>query len=225
MADPAPYSAAYRQLLSIEPIDDGLWDEIQRIQAEAYHQIQPESTDTLRSKWLATPEACFVARRGAGGPVLAYLLAHRWDEEAPPKLHQPIAAQQAAKGRRLFLHDLAVSRCGTGQGLGRCMVEHLFAVARKLEIDAIRLVAIQGSVPFWRKRGFEPLAGARAGSSYGADATPMQRLLAGEAARWWSEPLRPGRVAVRHVRCRPVIATRRPAPSPRTPRAYPCHAL
>ena len=168
-------------LLSIDPIDDTLWAGIQHVQAEVYHQIEPESTDTLRSKWLASPGCCFAARARQGhhqthGPVLAYLLAHAWDSETPPKLYQPIAPG-AGKGRYLFLHDLAVSKRAAGLGLGRQMVERLLAVARKQDFAQIRLVAVQGSVPFWRKMGFAPVPGQQASASYGRDATVMRRPL------------------------------------------------
>lgn len=176
-------------LLSIDPIDDTLWAGIQHVQAEVYHQIEPESTDTLRSKWLASPDCCFAARTRQGGqarhqahgPVLAYLLAHAWDSETPPKLYQPVAPG-AGKGRYLFLHDLAVSKRAAGLGLGRQMVERLLGVARKLDFAQVRLVAVQGSVPFWRKMGFEAVPGQQASASYGADATVMRRLLKAPAA-------------------------------------------
>ena len=167
-------------LLSIDPIDDTLWADIQRVQAEVYHQFEPENQATLRSKWLASPDCCFVARTRQNDParpgVLAYLLAHAWHSDTPPKLYQPIAPG-AGTGHHLFLHDLAVSRRAAGLGLGRQMVERLLAVARKLDFVQVRLVAVQGSVPFWRKMGFEPVPGQQAGASYGADATLMRRLL------------------------------------------------
>lgn len=159
--------------LFIEPIHDALWPDIQRVQAEVYHQVEPESTETLRSKWLASPASCFVARKGEA--VLAYLLAHGWDSELPPKLYQPIAP--ATQGRFLFLHDLAVSHRAGGLGLGRRMVERLLAVARQRRFGQIRLVAVQGSVPFWQKMGFQPVPGVQPSRSYGGDATLMQRTL------------------------------------------------
>lgn len=167
-------------LLSIGPVDDTLWPGIQHVQAEVYHQIEPESTAVLRSKWLASPDCCFVARAREGNPgrnpVMAYLLAHAWNRDTPPKLYQPVAPEDG-KGNQLFLHDLAVSRRAAGLGLGRKMFESLLAVARKRNFSQILLVAVQGSVPFWRKMGFEPVPGQQAGASYGADATLMRRLL------------------------------------------------
>jgi GNAT superfamily N-acetyltransferase len=158
---------------SIDPIDDSLWPDIQRLQAEVYHQVEPENTETLRSKWLASPASCFVARQGEA--VLAYLLAHGWDSEAPPKLFQPI--EPATEGRFLFLHDLAVSTRASGLGVGRKMVDRLLAVARQRRFSQIRLVAVQGSVPFWQKMGFEPVPGVRPSRSYGDDATLMQHTV------------------------------------------------
>lgn len=160
--------------MSIQSIVPSMWDDIVRVQAEVYHQIEPESMQTLQAKWINTPSCCLAWV--AGGHVQAYLLAHRWHSKTAPKLHEPLPRN--THGPYVFLHDLAVSRRLAGQGVGARLVDHLLSEVRQSHGDCeqIRLVAIQGSVPFWQKRGFTVESRLPNGGSYGDDATLMRRL-------------------------------------------------
>jgi len=159
--------------MAIVGIDESMWDGILRLQSEVYHQIEPESLATLKSKWTSTPSCCFVYR--SEGKVLAYLLAHAWDSQVPPKLFQPLPS--TTHGRYLFLHDLSVSRQLSGFGVGTKMVNHLLDVAKAEGFEEISLVAIQNSVPFWSRMGFQVVANQKACSSYGGNASVMRRVL------------------------------------------------
>ena len=71
-----------------------------------------------------------------------------------------------------------------GQGIGTQFVDKVVQTAVRLGFREIYLVAVQGSVPFWRKMGFEVLddysevgASAESLASYGADARLMCRRL------------------------------------------------
>lgn len=160
--------------LTIEPIKETMWSGIARVQSEVYLDVEPESTDILRNKWLHTPACCFAMSKN--GEVLAYLLAHAWDSVYPPKLHQPLP--DVSQGQGLFLHDIAVSRKLSGVGAGSQLVKQLLATADKLGYRHIRLVAVQGSGAFWKKLGFEAVPGLKASACYGSDATVMQQTLA-----------------------------------------------
>jgi len=107
--------------------------------------------------------------------VRAYLLAHAWDSEVPPKLFQPLP--NTTHGQYLFLHDLSVTKQLSGSGVGTKMVNHLLDVAKAEGFEEIHLVAIQNSVPFWSKMGFQVVANQKACSSYGGNATVMHRVL------------------------------------------------
>lgn len=170
---PLPVEARVTSL-TIEPIEETMWSGIQRVQSEVYLDVEPESTEILRSKWLHSPACCFAMRKG--DEVLAYLLAHAWDSIHPPKLHQPLPAE--SQGQGLFLHDIAVSRKLTGVGAGTQLVKQLLETAGKLGYRHIRLVAVQGSSAFWKKLGFEAVPGLKASACYGSDATVMQQTLA-----------------------------------------------
>jgi len=159
--------------MAIESIEESMWDEILRLQSEVYHQIEPESLETLKSKWISTPSCCFVYQ--SEGEVMAYLLAHAWDSQTPPKLFQPLPS--TTHGKYLFLHDLSVAKQLSGLGVGTKMVNHLLDVAKAEGFGEIRLVAIQNSVPFWSRMGFQVVANQKACSSYGENATVMRRVL------------------------------------------------
>ncbi len=159
--------------MAIQPIEEADWDAIVQLQSEVYHQIEPESRQTLRSKWLNSPHCCFVFR--LRGEVQAYLLAHAWPQDNPPKLYQDLAAQ--GTGRNLFLHDLAVSPVLSGKGVGKRMVCYLLERASRADFRQVLLVAVQDSVPFWSGLGFSVCAKQQASPEYGVSARVMRLKL------------------------------------------------
>jgi ribosomal protein S18 acetylase RimI-like enzyme len=159
--------------MSIKLIDDSSWSGIVAVQAQAYSEIEPESLEVLRSKWLRSPESCFVYEKA--GKVVGYLLAHLWNSETPPKLYQTLPVGTA--GSILFLHDLAIAREAAGEGIGKKMVLHLLDTAKVLGIEQIRLVSVQDSVAFWQKYGFSPIVHQDLCSSYGEYAQLMSRRM------------------------------------------------
>nr|WP_067290378.1 GNAT family N-acetyltransferase [Marinobacterium profundum] len=155
--------------MPIKKINEDIWSEILKVQAEAYSQIEPESLEVLKSKWLRSPESCFVYEKS--GEVVGYLLAHSWNSEVPPKLFKTLPV--GTEGTVLFLHDLAISSAGEGDGLGRKMVAHLLKIAKGSGFQQVRLVSVQDSVEFWKKQGFAATANHELCSSYGEDAQLM----------------------------------------------------
>jgi len=69
--------------MSISTIKENFWEDIIKIQKEAYTEISPEDVNILKSKWLSSPKTCAVYLN-CENMVLAYLLAHPWASEAPP---------------------------------------------------------------------------------------------------------------------------------------------
>ncbi|WP_076543114.1 GNAT family N-acetyltransferase [Shewanella sp. UCD-KL21] len=188
--------------MSIIPITERLWPAIYDLQCQVYSEIEPETMEVLRSKWLHSPHACFAycsnqtenadSPLSSSAPIQAYLLAHELAGAEAPKLHQPLSSTHtAASGSkskqgsaiRLFLHDLAVSKDVKGMGVGKLMVAHLIALATAKGYKEVLLIAIQGSVPFWQKQGFEldlevsELQAAAIEASYGAGAKAMRKKL------------------------------------------------
>src|SRR5690606_243767 len=114
--------------MPIGPISEVTWSEIVAVQAEAYSEIEPESLEVLKSKWLRSPECCFVYKKS--GRVVGYLLAHSWNSEMPPKLYRPLPT--GTEGTILFLHDLAILRSAAGQGVGKELAEHFRSEERRV---------------------------------------------------------------------------------------------
>lgn len=158
---------------AITEINEDSWSEILRIQAEVYIDIEPESLATLRSKWLNSPQCCWLF--SSNNEVCAYLLAHAWHSDSPPKLYQ--SAPALPNGDILFIHDLAVSKTKTGKGIGHMMVTHLLNSARTRNFRKVLLVAVQNSVPFWQKLGFELDPENKANTSYGDEARVLHLFL------------------------------------------------
>ncbi|MGS0740604.1 GNAT family N-acetyltransferase [Glaciimonas sp. GG7] len=55
----------------------------------------------------------------------------------------------------LYLHDLAVTPRLRGQCAGQALVTRALAYARSVGLSWSALVAVQGSLPFWAKFGYE----------------------------------------------------------------------
>ncbi|WNJ97851.1 GNAT family N-acetyltransferase [Vibrio ruber] len=157
--------------MSIKPT----WPGILKVQSEVYWQVEPETLEVLQSKWLRTPECCFVYQHEE--TVLGYLLAHAWIQETPPKLFKPLPEESDVSDSFLFIHDLAVSEQAAGKGIGSMLVSHLITIAERMKFDEIRLVSVQDSVIFWRHMGFREVQNQHISSTYGEDATMMRYVL------------------------------------------------
>lgn len=159
--------------MSIKPIDEMSWSGIAKVQSAAYSQVAPEALDVLTSKWLRSPECCFVYEKAE--KIVGYLIAHSWDREAPPKLFQTLPT--GTEGEILFLHDLAVSKDASSKGIGRYMVTHLLRKAEELGFREIRLVSVQASFDFWQKQGFSPTKNQGVCAGYGEGAQMMSQAI------------------------------------------------
>ncbi len=151
------------------------------VQAQCYEPQFLESAQAFEAKLKAVQahDTCWIATAGDGQP-LAYVLSLPACADSLPALDAS-SAELPVQPHLLYLHDLAVARRaldGTGGpagGLDR-------ATCQQLGLRQLGLVAVQGSVPFWRRHGFEPLshlpkALAQKLASFGAEACFMQRVL------------------------------------------------
>jgi predicted N-acetyltransferase YhbS len=59
-------------MMRLRPLEDTHAPHVLRIQRECYREIVPESLPSLRAKWRASPDTCFVAEAAAG--VVGYLI-------------------------------------------------------------------------------------------------------------------------------------------------------
>jgi len=154
--------------MSINLITENSWIDILKIQEEAYVEIEPEDVNILKSKWLSSPRTCAMYKEGNN--ISAYLLAHPWPREIPPKLHEecPITASL-----NLYLHDLALARESRGKGIANKLVKNLIDIAKAQGFNKILLVSVQNSGGFWSKFGFLNKPNAVICPSYGKNAQLM----------------------------------------------------
>lgn len=160
--------------MKITEIAEDHWRGILEIQDEAYHEVDPEELDVLKSKQSVSPETCFVCVSDQGD-TLGYLLAHPWNGSKPPKLYEPMFDTENSDS--LYLHDMAVSPHSKGQGIGRSMMAKLIEVAELKGVKRITLVAIQGADSFWSLQGFKAISGANICSSYGDHVVLMEKII------------------------------------------------
>lgn len=141
--------------------------------AERVHPDFPEDEAVFAERLALYPAGChvFATEAGIGG----YLIFHPWHGEAPPALNTCLGALPRPASA-YYLHDLAILPGLRKAGAGGAALSMLLAHAARMGLGTVRLVAVGGSAPFWRRHGFLPvgapeLAGKLA--SYGADAQLM----------------------------------------------------
>ncbi len=155
--------------MSIRLISENSWDRILKIQEEAYTELTPEDANILKSKWLSAPKTCAVYLNH-DNKILAYLLAHPWASETPPKLHEDSPITNSSN---LYLHDLALANEARGKGIAKELVKNLIDNAKIQGYSKILLVAVQNSTEFWAKFGFLDIPNVVICPSYGNSAKLM----------------------------------------------------
>ncbi|PPC77183.1 GNAT family N-acetyltransferase [Pokkaliibacter plantistimulans] len=150
-----------------------------RVQADCYQNVEPEDLVVLENKRSQSPGTCWVAE--VDGSVVAYLICHPWDKHGVPALNA--ALDIASKPQDVFyLHDLAVSVRGRGRGIADTLVNKALQKARSDAFQYARLVAVQGARSFWQRYGFatEPQSAQvlqEKRDQYGDDAFVMGRVV------------------------------------------------
>jgi ribosomal protein S18 acetylase RimI-like enzyme len=101
-------------LLSIEHMADVL-----RIQEYCYTEIEPESSESLQAKIVASPATCLLAESSEG--TVGYLIAVPIIYPNLPALNAPMF-KLSAGADTLYIHDLAVASAGRGKGVAQSLV-------------------------------------------------------------------------------------------------------
>jgi N-acetylglutamate synthase-like GNAT family acetyltransferase len=113
------------------------------------------------------------------GKVSAYTLTHPWRYAEPPALNVMLG-EIPARPSTYYIHDLALTPEARGSGAGAAIVEAVIAHAEKTGVPNLSLVAVNNSVPFWSRFGFEVVAEPKLVEkllSYDADARFMVRKI------------------------------------------------
>ena len=155
--------------MPIRLITENSWDDIVKVQEEAYTDIQTEDVNILKGKWLASPKTCAVYSNHEN-KIIAYLLAHPWASKVPPRLYEEAPITNSST---LYIHDLALTHAARGKNIARQLVENLIDNAKAQGFVKILLVAIQNSSGFWAKFGFIYMPSTEVCPSYGKSAQLM----------------------------------------------------
>ncbi len=145
------------------------------IQRHCYDEAKQESADAFLAKLAASPGSCFVAM--LSGKPMAYLVAIPALADAPPPLHSEICELPSTPDA-LYLHDLAVHPRARGMGLAPALIQAYLAQLVETGLRFGSLTAVNDSMNFWQRHGFEPVdmvaALAHDLTCYGAGARYMR---------------------------------------------------
>jgi GNAT superfamily N-acetyltransferase len=164
------------ELVDLEPHH---WACVFELQKEAYASDLQEQPEVLRAKGGFVGSLCKVVKETDTKNILGYLLAHPWKPKDAPQLNTVLndidqeQSQDYTGYQNLFIHDFALGKNLQGRGFAIPLIQDFLQQARHNQIKAVSLVAVQGSVPFWQKFGFNLTDVAKDLSDYGDDARFM----------------------------------------------------
>ena len=129
-------------------------DDLAAVQALAaiIHPDFPEDAAVFADRLALHPAGCFTLDRD--GDAIGYVLSHPWHFGHPPKLNA-ILSEPASPASTYYIHDLALLPAARKTGAAAAIVETLAAHARALRLSNMTLVAVNNSVHFWRRQGFD----------------------------------------------------------------------
>ena len=141
--------------------------------AEQMHPNYPERPEIFAERLSLYPAGCHVLARD--GDIMGYVLSHPWRAFNPPKLDTKLNALPP-KPNTYYLHDISILAEAQGRKRADAVLKKLIDAARVAGLPTLSLVAVNDSVEFWMRRGFEitetPELAARLGS-YDAEARFM----------------------------------------------------
>ncbi|QEI04468.1 GNAT family N-acetyltransferase [Pigmentiphaga aceris] len=125
--------------------------------AHAVHPSYFEGLEVFAERLLLHPAGCQVLVQT--GPqnvseVIGYVLSHPWRYGEPPALNSLVDALPEFPDT-FYVHDLALLPTARGTGAAAIVVSHLREHAKSCGWSRMSLVAVNESVSFWRRQGFE----------------------------------------------------------------------
>lgn len=141
--------------------------------ADRIHPSFPEDIDIFSERLLLYPAGMFLLE--AEGEPVGYAIAHPWRRGSLPALNCHLGGLPHNPDS-LYLHDLALLPVARGKGVARLIIDEIKQHAMASGYHTMGLVAVNGSVPFWRRQGFEIENNedvAEKLASYGPDARLM----------------------------------------------------
>lgn len=146
--------------------------------ADRVHLNYPEDEAVVVERFRLYPAGC--AMLELEGEPSGYALTHPWRYAEPPTLNMMLGAIPELP-TTYYIHDLALLPETRGSGAGAALAKAAVAHAEEAGHDNVSLVAVNSSVPFWSRFGFEIAHEPKLATklmTYDADARFMVRKLA-----------------------------------------------
>jgi len=141
--------------------------------SEIVHPGYPEERVVFAERQRLYSAGCFVLADDDG--LHGYTLSHPYVKDSAPALNILLGALPE-RCDTYYVHDIAILPDARDRGAGDAVVAMLKAHARDAGFDAICLIAVNNSAPFWARHGFvaREVAGMRGKlESYGERAAYM----------------------------------------------------
>lgn len=145
--------------------------------ADVIHPDFPEEAAVFADRLALHPAGCFTLHGDAG--AVGYVLSHPWYDGQPPQLNA-VLRHPATAASTYYIHDLALLPAARKSGAAAAIVATLATHASALQLHNMTLVAVNNSVHFWRRQGFDIVVDPdldRHLRSYDAQARFMRREL------------------------------------------------
>lgn len=143
--------------------------------AAVIHPGYPEDRAVFAERLALWPEGCRVLDRA--GSLAGYAITHPGEYGRPPKL-DTLLGGLAANPDTYYFHDIALLPGVRGRGASRVVVADLAALAERLGLATLSLVAVNASRPIWEAQGFGVATDASPDlGSYGGEAWFMVRRI------------------------------------------------
>jgi ribosomal protein S18 acetylase RimI-like enzyme len=143
--------------------------------SEIVHPGYPEERAVFEERLRLYPAGCLVLAQDGG--VLGYAISHPYVKNSAPALNTLLGALPD-NCDTYYIHDIAILPQARNSGAGDAIVSILKTHARDADFDAICLIAVNNSAPFWQRHGFvaREVAGMRGKlESYGDGAIYMTK--------------------------------------------------
>ena len=129
-------------------------DDLPAVEAIAaqVHPAFPEDGAVFAERHRLAPDGVHLLEI-AGEPA-GYFITHPWRYGKLPALNALLGAIPP-DADTWYLHDLALLPAARGTGAAGAIVTHVLDHARQKGFSTASLVAVNGSIPFWQRQGFE----------------------------------------------------------------------
>ena len=126
-------------------------DGILRVQEKAYSSRFHEKAETFVSKIKFSPETCYGVLKE--DRLIAYGISFPWLKDESVNLNSSLN-QKPQKPEVMHVHDISVDPDYRGLGLAESLFLRIAHDAFAIGLNALTLVAVQGSSTYWSRFGF-----------------------------------------------------------------------